>query len=140
MTAIHAELFKHADPRRTSRSVWAGRILSGIAVLFLAMDATMKVLLAGPVVAGSAKLGFTPHDVVALGVIQFACLLTYLLPRTAILGAVLWTGYLGGAIATHVRLHDPLFSHTLFPFYVAVLLWGGLRLRDPRTRQLLGTR
>ena len=68
---------------------------------------------------------------------QLACLILYLVPRTAPLGAVLWTGYLGGAIATHVRVGNPLFSHTLFPIYVAAMLWGGLWLRDARVRRLL---
>jgi hypothetical protein len=66
------------------------------------------------------------------------CLILYVIPRTAPLGAVLWTGYLGGAIATHLRLDNPLFSHTLFPIYVAALLWGGLYLRDARVRALVG--
>jgi hypothetical protein len=73
-------------------------------------------------------------SLITIGLIQVVCLAVYLLPRTAILGAVLWTGYLGGAIATHVRVGNPLFSHILFPIYVAALLWGGLWLRDRRLR------
>ena len=75
--------------------------------------------------------------VVPLGVIELVLLVLYVVPRTALLGAVLWTGYLGGAIATHVRLENPLFTHVLFPVYIAALLWGALWLRDPRTRVLL---
>ena len=86
---------------------------------------------------GTAQLGSQPHHLPILGAIQLACLALYLLPRTAPLGAVLWTGYLGGAIAVHVRVGNPLFTHVLFPTYVAALLWGGLWLRDRRVRALL---
>ncbi len=122
------------------RGVWAGRILSGIAVLFLAMDAAVKVIPIPAALEGSSNLGWDPSLVSTLGVIQLACLAVYLGPRTAPLGAVLWTGYLGGAIATHVRVFNPLLSHTLFPIYVAALLWGGLYLRDARVRALLSPR
>ena len=122
------------------RGVWAGRILSGIAVLFLAMDAAVKVIPIPAALEGSSNLGWDPSLVSTLGVIQLACLAVYLVPRTAPLGAVLWTGYLGGAIATHVRVFNPLLSHTLFPIYVAALLWGGLYLRDARVRALLSPR
>jgi hypothetical protein len=121
--------------RASSRTRWAGRILSGIAVLFLTFDTAIK--LAGPAVDATAQLGFAPHHLLTIGLIELACLVIYLIPRTAPLGAVLWTGYLGGAIATHLRLENPLFSHTLFPIYVAALLWGGLYLRDARVRALL---
>ena len=78
--------------------------------------------------------------VFSLGIVQLVCLAFYLVPRTAVLGAVLWTGYLGGAVATHVRIGHPLFSHVLFPVYVAVLLWVGLWLRDERLRTVLPVR
>ena len=117
---------------RISAAIWAGRALSGLAVLFLTMDAVMKVLAPPFVVEGTAKLGYPVSMILPLGLIQLACLALYLIPRTALIGAVLWTGYLGGAIATHARAGDPLLSHTLFPIYVAVFLWGGLRLRDWR--------
>jgi DoxX-like family len=123
--------------KRSTRAVWAGRILSAVAVLFLAFDAVIKVLMLPWVVEASAKIGFQANTILVLGIIQVVCLATYLIPRTAVVGAVLWTGYLGGAIATHVRLGDPLLSHTLFPIYVAVLLWGGLWLRDRRVSALL---
>ena len=109
-----------------------GRVLSGIAVLFLAFDAVMKLVMAPPAVEGTTQLGYPAHVLFGLGLVQVVCLLAYLVPRTAIVGAILWTGYLGGAIATHVRVESPLFSHTLFPIYVAALLWGGLWLRDRR--------
>jgi hypothetical protein len=104
------------------------------------MDAGMKLLGARAAVEGTAQLGYSDNVIFPLGVIQAICLILYIVPRTAVLGAVLWTGYLGGAIATHVRLGNPLFTHVLFPIYVAALLWGGLWLRDRRVRAMLATR
>jgi len=127
-----------ARPRPASRrAVLAGRCLSGFAVLFLAFDASMKLSRHPMALQGTAELGYPTDVVLMLGVIQLICLVLYLIPRTAPLGAILWTGYLGGAIATHVRIDNPLFSHQLFPIYVAALLWGGLWLRDRRVRGLL---
>jgi hypothetical protein len=123
-----------ASSRPSRRSVIAGRVLTAIAALFLAFDAGIKLVLAKPAVEGSAQLGFTAQDVFAIGVIAAVCLVIYLIPRTAPLGAVLWTGYLGGAIVTNLRVHNPLFTHILFPIYVAALIWGSLYLRDPRVR------
>ena len=120
----------------TSRGRLAGRLLSGIAVLFLTFDMSIKLLGVKDAVEGTTQLGWQPHHLPILGAIQLALLVLYLVPRTAPLGAVLWTGYLGGAIATHLRLDNPLFSHVLFPTYVAALLWGGLYLRDARVREL----
>ena len=119
------------------RALWAGRIMSGFAVLFLGFDATMKLLLVAEAVQGTEQLGWPVSVIRPLGIVQAVCLLAYLWPPSAVLGAVLWTGYLGGAIATHVRVGDPLFSHVLFPVYVALFLWGGLWLRDRRVRALL---
>jgi len=120
--------------------VSAGRILSGIAVLFLLFDAAMKVFKLPAAVDGTVQLGYPAGVLVPLGIIQIVCLILYLIPRVSPLGAVLWTGYLGGAVATHVRLGNPLFTHVLFPTYVATLLWVGLWLRDPRVRALLTPR
>jgi hypothetical protein len=120
--------------------VWTGRILSGIAAAFLAMDEIMKVVQAKVAVEGSALYGFAPDQVVTIGIIGLVCLVLYLVPKTAPLGAVLWTGYLGGAIVTHLRHRDPLLTHVLFPIYVSALIWGGLYLRDPRVRALVGKR
>ena len=116
---------------------WTGRVLSGIAVLFLTFDLAIKLSMAKAAVEGTTQLGWQPHHLPILGAIQLVCLVVYLIPRTAPLGAVLWTGYLGGAIATHLRLDNPLFTHVLFPVYVAALLWGGLWLRDERVRAAL---
>jgi hypothetical protein len=117
--------------------IWTGRVISGIAVLFLAMDATMKILQPPMVVENSANLGFSPGTILGLGILQLVLLALYLIPRTAILGAVLWTGYLGGAVVIHLRINDPWLSHTLFPVYVGIFLWAGLWLRDRRARLLI---
>ena len=124
----------------TRFQLWSGRTLSALAVLFLLFDATIKLLQLPVAVEGTKKLGYSGNVVFVLGVIQLICLIVYLIPRTAVLGAILWTGYLGGAVATHVRVADPLFSHILFPTYVAMLLWGGLWLRDQRLRALVPVR
>jgi pimeloyl-ACP methyl ester carboxylesterase len=115
----------------------AGRVLSGIAVLFLVVDSIGKLLQVEPVVAGTVALGYPVTVIFALGVTLSLCVLAYVVPATSALGAVLLTGYLGGAVATHVRVGDPVLSHVLFPVYVAALLWGGLLLRDPRVRALV---
>jgi hypothetical protein len=119
------------------RDLWIGRVLSGFAVLFLSFDAAVKLLRLPMAIDGTTQLGYPAGVVLPLGVVQVVCLALYVIPRTSVLGAVLWTGYLGGAIATHVRLGNPLFTHILFPVYVALLLWGGLWLHDRRLRVLL---
>ena len=130
-------LTSHAGSRRR---VWAGRVISWLAVLFLLFDSAGKLLQVQPVIDGTIRLGY-PRDIVfSLGVILLACVVAYVIPRTSVLGALLLTGYLGGAVATHVRVEDPLFSHVLFPTYVAALLWGGLILRDARLRSFLPIR
>ncbi len=121
----------------SSRKVWTGRVLSGLAVLFLTFDAGMKVLMLPAAVEGTTQLGYPADSLIIIGLIQLVCLAVYLIPRTAPIGAVLWTGYLGGAIATHLRVGNPLFTHTLFPIYVAAMLWAGLWLRDSRVSALL---
>lgn len=127
-----------ARPRAPSKGArWAGRVFSGIPALFLLFDAIIKVVLLPPAVEGSAQLGYAGNVVFGIGVVELLCVAVYLVPRTAALGAVLLTGYLGGAVATHVRVASPLLSHTLFPIYIAALLWVGLWLRDERVRALL---
>ena len=125
---------------RSRRALWTGRVLSGLAVAFLIFDSVGKLLRVQPVVEGTIVLGYPVSVIFPLGVTLLSCVLVYLVPRTAVLGAVLLTGYLGGAVATHVRVGNPLFSHVLFPTYVAALLWGGLLLRDRRLRVLLPLR
>jgi len=125
------------QPAPSSTRLYAGRALSAVATLFLAFDAALKVAQVPAVIKGSAELGFAPATIVPLGIVLLTCVLLYAVPATSILGAILLTGYLGGAIATHVRMGNPLFSHTLFPLYVAAFIWGGLLLRDRRVKALL---
>lgn len=113
-----------------------GVVCTSVAALFLVFDTVLKVLRLAPAVEGTTSLGYPVDSVVWIGGIEMVCLILYLAPRTAVLGAVLMTGYLGGAVATHVRISSPLLSHTLFPVYVAVFLWLGLYLREPRLRAL----
>jgi hypothetical protein len=120
--------------------LWAGRVMAAVAILFLLFDSLVKVIKLAPAVDGTRQLGYPVSLVRTIGVIQLACLAVYLFPRTAVLGAVLLTGYLGGAVATHLRLGNPLFTHTLFPIYVAVLVWGAIYLRDDRLRALVPLR
>jgi hypothetical protein len=126
------------SPLRTPKSVIAGRVLTGIALAFLTFDVTVKLVQARQAVDGTVQLGFSPSFVLPLGLIELACLVLYIIPRTAPLGAMLLTGYLGGAVATHVRLGNPMFTHILSPVYVAIFLWAGLWLRDARVRAALG--
>lgn len=121
----------------SAKALWTGRVLSSLAVLFLAFDLTYKLIGAEEAIKGTIALGWGAHHLVPLALIQLGCLILYLIPRSAPLGAILWTGYLGGAIATHFRLDNPLLTHTLFPVYIAALLWGGLYLRDARVRALV---
>jgi hypothetical protein len=124
----------YAHPRK--RMIW-GRALTAFAALFLAFDASIKVFMLPPAVQGTTELGYPAGSIFIIGLVELVCLAAFLIPRIAPLGAILWTGYLGGAIATHVRAGSPLFSHTLFPIYVAALIWAGLWLRDRRVRALL---
>jgi hypothetical protein len=116
----------------------AGLALSAVAVLFLLFDSAGKLLAVQAVVDGTVSLGYPASSVRPLGVILLACVTLYVVPRLSVLGAVLLTAYLGGAVATHVRVASPLLTHTLFPVYVAALLWGGLVLRHKRLREALG--
>ena len=117
--------------------LWAGRILSALPILFLLFDSVAKLMRLPPVLEGMAKLGYSDTVAGPLGITLLICTVLYAVPRTSMLGALFLTGYLGGAVATHVRVGDPLFSHALFPTYVAVLVWGGLYLRDARLGALL---
>jgi hypothetical protein len=129
-----------AQPSGSKKGVWAGRILSGLVVLFLLPDAIIKFIKPAPVVDAFAHLGLPLSNAVTIGILLIVCTTLYIIPRTAVLGAILLTGYLGGAVATHLRVGDPLFSHVLFPTYLGVLLWLGLYLRDERLRVLLPLR
>lgn len=118
-----------------------GWALSGLALLFLVMDATAKLLALPVVVESGAALGLPGVGMArALGTILMACAILYATPRTAVVGAILVTGYLGGAVATHVRVGSPLFSHVLFGVYVGAIVWAGIYLREPRLRALIPVR
>ncbi len=119
--------------------LWTGRILSGLSIAFLLLDAAMKLAAIAPVTDAMRQLGFDSSPALArgLGVLLMACTLLHALPRTALLGALLLTGYLGGAIALQLRAGMPLFSHVLFGAYVGLALWVGLLARDAAARSLL---
>jgi hypothetical protein len=119
----------------------AGWAVSGLVIAFLLMDATMKLLALPVVLQAQAELGFLGEGVAReLGAILLVCTLLYAAPQTAVLGAVLLTGYLGGAVAVKLRIGDPLFTHVLFAVYVGVFVWGGIYLRDARLRGILPLR
>ncbi len=124
----------------SKKRLWAGRILSGLPALFLLFDSVGKLVKPAPVVEGTVRLGYPESVILGLGMVLLACTVVYLIPRTSVLGAILLTGYLGGAVATHVRVGAPLFTHVLFPVYVGIMLWGGLYLRDDRLRTLVPVR
>jgi hypothetical protein len=128
------------NPTAPKAPLWIGRVMSGIVILFLAMDISMKLANLDVVRQAGLQLGWPPDTARVLGVILLACAVLYAYPRTAILGAILLTGYLGGAVATHLRVDDPLFTHTLFGVYLGVLAWGGLWLRDPELRAIFPLR
>ena len=123
----------------STRALWAGHILSSLAILFLIFDGMTKLPPLEIVTATMKELGYPTTDSFArfLGIVTLACTALYAWPRTELLGAVLLTGLFGGAIATHLRIGSPLFSHTLFGIYVGVMVWGGLWLRDERVRRVM---
>ena len=123
-----------------NKRLWIGRILSGLMIAFLLVDGVMKVMKARVAVDGSIQLGYPESVVFGIGAILLVSTALYAIPRTSVLGAILLTGYLGDAIATHVRVGSPLFGYTLFPIYVGVVLWAGLYLRDARLRALIPLR
>ena len=119
---------------------WAGQAISAIAVLFLLFDSVIKLVVIAPVVESFAQLGYPVSLARGIGLLELLCIIVYVIPRTSVLGAILLTGYLGGAVATHVRVGSPLFTHILFPTYVGALIWGGLLLREDRLRALIPLR
>lgn len=124
----------------TSKSkIWIGRVLSGLAVLFLLFDGVTKFFmdkLPPEALEAGAALQWPVEKMPLVGTLLLISLVVYLIPRTAVLGAVLLTGYLGGAVASHIRVGNPIFTHTLVPIYFAVLIWLGLYLRDQRVKNL----
>ena len=120
----------------SKKKLWAGRITSALPALFLLIDGLMKLVKPAPVVEATVRLGYPESVILGLGIVLIACTVVYLIPRTSVLGAILLTGYLGGAVATHVRVGDGLFP-IFFPVVLGVLIWLGLFLRDDRLHILL---
>ncbi|QOV99060.1 DoxX family protein [Rhodococcus pyridinivorans] len=127
-----------AAPSRAARI--AGLIVSGLVVLFLLWDSIIHIANVSQVQEAMADLGFDPSLNRVFGVVLLICLIAYVLPPTAILGAVLLTGYLGGAVATNLLTEQPIVSTTLFPIYTGILVWGGLWLRDIGVRRIMPVR
>jgi hypothetical protein len=134
MTTIQATLPTTAS---STAKVWAGRIMGGIVILFMLMDSSFKFIVNEEVIKATTDLGFQAHHLPILGTLGLISTLLYILPRTEILGALLLTAYWGGAIATHVRMDNPLFSHILFPVYLGILAWGALWIKSERLRNLI---
>lgn len=127
-------------PTTSKGMLWTGRVLSALPILFMLMDGGMKLFKPAFVVDATVKLGYSESVIVPLGILALICTILYAIPRTSVLGAILLTGYLGGAVASHLRHGDPLFSHVLFPVYWGVMLWAGLYLREDRLRALVPLR
>lgn len=130
------------EPNKQTESVskkklWTARIMSGICVLFMLFDSITKLLKTPQVIQATVKLGYPASLVQIIGLVLLILTILYVIPRTSIFAAILLTGYLGGAVASNLRMMNPLFSQTLFPVYFAVILWGGLYLRDDLLRKLI---
>jgi hypothetical protein len=123
----------------SKKMLWAGRVIGWLPALFLLVDGAMKLIKPAPVVEATVKLGYPESVLTGLGIVVIVCTVLYLIPRTGVLGAILLTGYLGGAVATHVRAGEGWFS-ILFPVFFGALLWGGLYLREARLRALIPLR
>ena len=121
-------------------ALWIGRVMSGLVIAFMLLDGVMKLVPMDVVVTTSEQMGIPGSLARTLGILGLICTVLYAIPRTSIIGAILLTGYLGGAIASHLRLGDPIFTHTLFGLYLGVLAWAGLYLRNDRLRALIPLR
>jgi DoxX-like family len=117
--------------------IWTGRVLTGLAILFLLFDAAIKLVPIPPVIDAMARLGYPLSLARVIGILGLVGVALYAIPKTSILGAIFLTAFLGGATASQIRIGEPLFTHILFPSYIAALVWGGLWLRDARTRALV---
>jgi hypothetical protein len=120
--------------------LWTSYVMSGLVILFMLMDSIMKFVKPPEVIEGTVALGFAEQHISVIGALGLISTLLYAFPRTSILGAILLTAYFGGAVATHLRLNNPLFTHTLFTIYFGILIWGGLWLRNSKLRELLPLR
>ena len=129
-----------ATPTISKKRLVTSYVITSLVTLYLIFDTVLKLLKLPPAVKGTTELGYPVDSVLWIGLMELVCLVLFLLPRTSVFGALLMTGYLGGAIATHFRLGNPLLSHTLFPIYIALMLWGGLYLRETRLAALIPLR
>ena len=128
---------KMKSQTNSSGVLWTGRIMSLVITLFMLMDGVMKIVQPKPVMEATEQLGFPADSIGTLGVVLLVCTVLYAIPRTSVLGAILLTGYFGGAVAAKYRLESPLFSQTLPAVYFAIVMWGGLYLRNPPLRKLV---
>jgi hypothetical protein len=129
---------RSTGPKKATLGIWTGRVMSGLVIAFMLMASVFPKLFLSELAAESMpQLGWNAKHLLVIAAIELVGTLLYAIPRTAVLGAVLMTGLLGGAVATHLRIDNPLLSHTLFPLYVGSLMWGGLWLRNARVRALL---
>ena len=124
----------------SGKMMWSGRIISGLVTLFMLVDALMKVTKTRAAVEGTTRLGYPETVVFGIGAVLLACTILYAIPRTSVVGAILLTGYLGGAVATNVRVGNPLPGYVLFPVYVGILVWLGIWLRESSLRTLIPMR
>ena len=134
MTTMQATLPAAAP---STAKVWTGRIMGGIVILFMVMDSMFKFIVNEDVVKATTDLGYQVHHLPIMGTLGLLATLLYIIPRTEIIGALLLTGYWGGAIATHVRMDNPLFTHILFPVYLGILAWGALWMKNERLRNII---
>ncbi|MGH7951180.1 MAG: DoxX family protein [Limisphaerales bacterium] len=137
--AIQGENETSANQTTSKALIWTGRVISTLVVLFMLMDGVMKLVKPAPVMEATARLGFPESALTIIGVVLLVCTILYAIPRTAVFGAILLTGYLGGAVATQVRAGSSLFE-TLFPVIFGVLVWSGIFLRDSRLRAMIPLR
>lgn len=137
MSTLNATLTASAPSKAKT---WTGRVMAGIVILFMLMDSVFKFITNEQVIESTTSLGFQVHHLPIMGTLGLLSIILYIIPRTEVLGAILLTGYWGGAIATHVRLDNPLFTHILFPVYLGILAWGALYLKSEKFRNLISGR
>lgn len=129
---------RNTDQRKATVRIWIGRVMSGLVIAFMLMASSFPKLFLPELAAESMQqLGWNAKHLLVIAVLELVGTLLYAIPRTAALGAVFLTGLLGGAVATHLRIENPLLSHTAFPLYIGLLMWGGLWLRNAQVRALL---
>jgi len=134
------DVFQSQAQTLSKGPLWTGRIISGVTILFMLFDTVAHLIRPAPVITAFAQLGVPLQLAIPLGIIELVCIVAYAIPRTSLAGAILLTGYLGGAVVTQLRVGNPLFAQALFPVYVGVLVWVGLYLRDQRLHALIPVR